>query len=175
MLILPDTKFTMLTASTERAKPPRKTWLNPPMVKNTSIATKFKYEPKSGFSTCASGSKVSEAPKPICNEKNCPAVEKVANTSVIKKPIIIPMTASPASKKTKPSPKGLALTTLSCAAQLLPSAVGNSQYAAKPASAIRATCGFASLYRSGVVSIIASALAARSRKIGEFAKISDSK
>jgi hypothetical protein len=60
-----------------------------------NMAIRFMNWPTTGISSWARGSKVDEAPKPICREKNCPAVVKAANTVDRKNPMIIPIRASP--------------------------------------------------------------------------------
>ena len=48
-----------------------------------------------GISICDRGSKTSEAPKPICREKNCPASWKAEKMRFMMKPRSSPMATSP--------------------------------------------------------------------------------
>ena len=82
ILSLPSIIDMTLIDWSERQNPPRKSYLKPSMETKISIETRFRYWPIRGFSIWDSGSKVSDAPKPICREKNWPAVEKAAKIMV---------------------------------------------------------------------------------------------
>jgi hypothetical protein len=53
--------------------PWRNIFCNPEVARKTYIPTTLKSWPTRGISICAKGSYTSDAPKPICKEKNWPA------------------------------------------------------------------------------------------------------